>query len=182
MIDTGFKCYGKPLFVGDILSVNGGYLGFVKVVEHENGFYLVDDGSVPEEANDTVKLNHNVNGHYQKVDKDNRYAVPPIDIYCDQCEYVIVGTVDVEGYEFVWNEECYEHTVMRSDGEVNVNTKCKLCHDDPSRKPPVNPVMEYFFERYNNAGFRVVPGHWPEFQYREEIDEWIDVMGAVLGN
>lgn len=45
-------------------------------------------------------------------------------------------------------------------------------------------VMTYFFEKYNKASFRVVPGHWPNFKTKEEVDEYIDttekIMEAVL--
>ena len=35
-------------------------------------------------------------------------------------------------------------------------------------------VEEYFFERYEKCGFRVVPGHWPDFKSKEEVDKWFD--------
>lgn len=41
-------------------------------------------------------------------------------------------------------------------------------------------VMAYFFEKYENASFRVVPGHWPDFQTKEEVDEYIDATEKIM--
>ena len=41
-------------------------------------------------------------------------------------------------------------------------------------------VMTYFFERYERAGFRVVPGHWPDFKTKEEVDEYIDATEKIM--
>ena len=40
-------------------------------------------------------------------------------------------------------------------------------------------IEEYFFEKYKNVGFRLVPGHWPDFKSREEVDEWIKSTEAI---
>lgn len=40
-------------------------------------------------------------------------------------------------------------------------------------------VMEYFKAKYQQASFRVVPGHWPNFQTKEEVDEWINSMNEL---
>lgn len=32
----------------------------------------------------------------------------------------------------------------------------------------------YFIEEYQKQDFRVVPGHWPDFVTKEEVDKWID--------
>ena len=37
-------------------------------------------------------------------------------------------------------------------------------------------VQEYFFKKYEKAGFRVVPGHWPDFNSKEDVDKWIHGM------
>lgn len=34
-------------------------------------------------------------------------------------------------------------------------------------------IEEYFVLKYKDANFRVVPGHWPDFKTKEEVDEWI---------
>lgn len=36
-------------------------------------------------------------------------------------------------------------------------------------------VFEYFKEQYEKASFRVVPGHWPDFESKEEVDRWISM-------
>lgn len=33
-------------------------------------------------------------------------------------------------------------------------------------------AREYFIDKYSRANFRVVPGHWPDFSTKEEVDEW----------
>ena len=34
-------------------------------------------------------------------------------------------------------------------------------------------VWKYFLKKYEKAGFRVVPGHWPDFKSKEDVDKWI---------
>lgn len=41
-------------------------------------------------------------------------------------------------------------------------------------------IMAYFFEKYEKASFRVVPGHWPDFQTKEEVDEYIDATEKIM--
>mgnify|MGYP007130825603 CR=1 FL=1 len=41
-------------------------------------------------------------------------------------------------------------------------------------------VMAYFLERYEKSSFRVVPGHWPDFKTKEEVDEYIDVTEKIM--
>jgi hypothetical protein len=40
-------------------------------------------------------------------------------------------------------------------------------------------VMQYFFECYEKCGFKVVPGHWPNFKSKEEVDEWININNKL---
>ena len=37
-------------------------------------------------------------------------------------------------------------------------------------------VWKYFLERYRKCDFRVVPGHWPDFKSKEDVDKWIQFM------
>lgn len=37
-------------------------------------------------------------------------------------------------------------------------------------------VEKYFKEKYSKADFRVVPGHWPDFKTKEDVDYWIMIM------
>ena len=41
-------------------------------------------------------------------------------------------------------------------------------------------VMAYFLERYEKSIFRVVPGHWPDFKTKEEVDEYIDTTEKIM--
>lgn len=34
-------------------------------------------------------------------------------------------------------------------------------------------VAEYFSEKYQAQDIRVVPGHWPDFESKEQVDEWL---------
>ena len=48
-----------------------------------------------------------------------------------------------------------------------------------------NPLKErrykcHDFERYKDASFTVVPGHWPDFQTKEEVDEYIDATEKIM--
>jgi L-arabinose isomerase len=35
-------------------------------------------------------------------------------------------------------------------------------------------IETYFAEQYKKAKFTVVPGHWPDFKSKEEVDKWIE--------
>lgn len=34
-------------------------------------------------------------------------------------------------------------------------------------------VREYFYRKYEDANFRIVPGHHPNFKSKSEVDQWI---------
>lgn len=40
-------------------------------------------------------------------------------------------------------------------------------------------VEQYFLEQYTALGLKVVPGHWPDFKTREEVDLFIEDMNAM---
>lgn len=40
-------------------------------------------------------------------------------------------------------------------------------------------VKKYFFEKYEASSVRVVPGHWPDFKTKEEVDEWLKVIEDI---
>lgn len=44
-----------------------------------------------------------------------------------------------------------------------------------------NEVYEYFKEKYEKTIFRVVPGSWPDFIDKKEVDDWIK-LGESLFN
>lgn len=37
-------------------------------------------------------------------------------------------------------------------------------------------VEDYFFEQYQKQNFQVVPGHWPDFETKKDVDDWISMM------
>lgn len=41
-------------------------------------------------------------------------------------------------------------------------------------------IIEYFESKYKDAGFSVVPGDWPDFKTKEEVDLWINDMENQL--
>lgn len=41
-------------------------------------------------------------------------------------------------------------------------------------------IEKYFFEKYEKANFRVVPGHWPDFKSKAQVDIWIQFMEDVF--
>ena len=41
-------------------------------------------------------------------------------------------------------------------------------------------VEEYFFEQYSKASFEVVPGHWPDFENKRDVFNWIQGMEKIL--
>ena len=79
---TGFRCYRDELFVGDLLSVQSGYGGFVRVVERDGGFWLVDWESekgdfsrIPaEERIPDTPLDEDIAAPYRKVDPNDPYC------------------------------------------------------------------------------------------------------------
>lgn len=44
----------------------------------------------------------------------------------------------------------------------------------------INPkVADYFEEKYSQASFKVVPGHWPSMETEKDVDEWINKMENI---
>ena len=41
-------------------------------------------------------------------------------------------------------------------------------------------VWQYFLERYRKCDFCVVPGHWPDFKSKEDMDKWIQSNEKLL--
>lgn len=56
---------------------------------------------------------------------------------------------------------------------LNMNSKEQRCNDRLD-------VMAYFFEKYEKANFSVVPGHWPDFKTKEEVDEYMDANEKII--
>lgn len=185
--ETGFKVQRQALFVGDIVSVQSGYGGFMEVVEREDGFWLVDgsekvwgQGCPKEDLNREFKLTRDLPISYRKVDKNNPTDEPPMEIYCDQCDEVVTGYFDVETGDVSWTEECGYHHETKDDKGIEIESKCRQCVMDPDRRPPHDEVMEYFKEQYAKAEFKVEQGHWPAFRNKEEVDQWMEEHNKLL--
>lgn len=41
-------------------------------------------------------------------------------------------------------------------------------------------IQNYFEEKYSQASFKVVPGHWPSMESKEDVDNWINVMEKLI--
>lgn len=41
-------------------------------------------------------------------------------------------------------------------------------------------VMAYFRKRYSEAPFSVVPGHWPDFKTKQDVDDYIDATLKII--
>lgn len=37
-------------------------------------------------------------------------------------------------------------------------------------------VEQYFYEKYKKSKIKVVPGHWPNFKTKEEVDKWFKFL------
>ena len=35
-------------------------------------------------------------------------------------------------------------------------------------------IKDYFLKRYEEQEWRVVPGHWPTMETKEDVDKWIE--------
>lgn len=40
-------------------------------------------------------------------------------------------------------------------------------------------IKAYFAEKYEKSRVKVVPGHWPDFQSKAEVDEWLNNLALV---
>lgn len=40
-------------------------------------------------------------------------------------------------------------------------------------------IDEYFWEKYNKCGIKVVPGHWPVMTTKEDVDRWIGLLETM---
>lgn len=193
---TGFKCGIAPLYVGDLLSVQYGYDGFMRVVEREDGFWLEDwHKDESRDAHKDEKLNRNIGRPYQKVDPADPFAEPPIPILCEQCLETAIGYVDVEGGPVTWTDDCgvhHEETVIRREKipfsneieeypETTYTGKCKECLADPGRTSHTRELQDYFKQRYKESGLTIRTFDRPLFYSKEDIDCFIEDLKAMQG-
>lgn len=187
---TGFKCGVDPLFVGDVLSVRSGYGGFMRVVEHSDGFWLEDwqKDELPG-VNEAEKLDGDIDSPYRKVDPRDPYSEPPFPIMCDQCKETVIGYFDVYDGSVTWTKDCGEHyeEVITSKNQFTGETdkfpsylgKCNACMHDPHRVSKANLVQEYFKKRYQEAGLRVKAFDFPPLKTEEDVDCFIEDLKAI---
>ena len=199
---TGFRCYRDELFVGDLLSCHSGYEGFRRVVEREDGFWLIDweyeKGDLSQipigERHPDVQLKSDIGAPYRKVDPDDPYREPPFPIYCDQCEETVVGYFDAEeddDHAFTWTDDCASHRIeyhirqnaftQRAHKERTVCAICKACADDPQRTSQTKELHDYFRARLAECPIR--SSHYPVFRTKEDIDTYFEnlkKMSSVL--
>lgn len=43
-------------------------------------------------------------------------------------------------------------------------------------------VEDYFIEKYEAHPINVVPGHWPDMNTKEDVDEWIKALDIIHAN
>jgi len=41
-------------------------------------------------------------------------------------------------------------------------------------------VSEYFHRQYEKSKVRVVPGHWPKFKSKKQVDLWIKLINSMV--
>jgi hypothetical protein len=63
-------------------------------------------------------------------------------------------------------------------GKKHIRLPCGTL-SDWSVNAMTKEVSEYFREQYGKASFRVVPGHWPDFKSKEEVDKWLVMMQKI---
>jgi hypothetical protein len=176
---TGFKAKGNELNVGDIVSFHSGYGGFFEVTERNGEYWIVDccdkiyGRSTSEKSEEPFKLERNLDIQWTKVDKSNPFKTPPFKIECECC-YTVVGEFDMDKEEFTWFDICESHE-EQEDGQAFAY--CSTCYPERETKikpaPKLTEIEEYFYAKYEKASFRVMPGHWPDFLSKEEVDLWI---------
>lgn len=43
-----------------------------------------------------------------------------------------------------------------------------------------NEIYQYFMEKYKKSDFTVLPGHWPDFKSKEEVDKWFEIINSMF--
>lgn len=78
---------------------------------------------------------------------------------------------------------------MCDEHRVRIATDLDVCkyHNYPKyiEQARENRIMReeaklYFIEEYQKQDFRVVPGHWPDFATKEEVDKWIEFQKSLM--
>lgn len=177
---TGFRAGRELLHVGDMVSVDSGYDGFMQVVKQKDGYWLVDCSKrvTGQGISDRdFKLECNLPYRYQVVDPIAPYAEPQIKIYCSQCDETVTGEIDFETGEIIWNESCASHMMVENE----IASTCRLCAADSGRiermqqqKASLKAYLEAKRQEFGLDRVRVLD-LWPYFGSISEIDAWFAV-------
>lgn len=177
---TGFRVGREMLYVGDMVSVDGGNDGFMKVVKRADGYWLEDCSkqvsgqAIPDRD---FKLEYNLPYRYQVADPNDPYAEPQIKIYCSQCDEIVTGEMDMETGEITWNESCAVNEMVGD----HIKSTCQLCAADPIRikekQQQRKEINAYFLAKKQELGIDKynVMDLWSYFGSKEEIDTWFAV-------
>lgn len=180
---TGFRCGYEEIYVGDLLSIGGGYYGFMRVVERKDGFWLEDwkKDIYKKVYNEDRKLTHDLNFEYQIVDSDDPYAEPPISIVCDQCRDVVCGKFRIpleNEEEIVWNENCGEYFIVKHKNDFDIHCRCKECVAIPNRTSKIRILEDYYQKKFSESFVKTF-SH-PIFTSKEEIDKWFEELESAF--
>jgi len=180
-INTGFLCSREPIYTGDILSLNFGYDGLVRVVKRESGYWLVDVNKgrphiAPKYIMPDEPLEHDLQFPYSKTEPDDPYtSISPV--ICEHCLEEVIGHLCVEDNEVEWNDKMGKNWVdCRGSHAV-----CKACVEDPSRRTRTMELHEYLERKVQESGlndFHVIV-HEPVFESETQIDTWVEHMRAL---
>lgn len=58
--------------------------------------------------------------------------------------------------------------------------KCNPIKIDFGVDSMTKEIEKYFIEQYMKQYVRVLPGHWPDFKSKKEVDEWIYLINRVM--
>lgn len=190
---TGYRCHRDELFVGDILSVQSGYGGFVCIVER-GGKFLLEEYDVFRKSftgKSEGELTHDIGAPYRKVDPEDPCREPPFEILCSQCQEAIIGYFDAEDGSITWTEECGEHYEKNTMQTLEINGKefpyegkdyggrCRACVADPSRKSQTVLLQEYFARRYQEEDLHIQTVHRPVFSSESDVDTYVEGLKKI---
>lgn len=195
---TSFKVAKRDLYVGDMVALYGGNLGFFEVIERDDGYYLTDCSakvfkpSTAQEITSHIedeKVERDLSSHYSLVDKKH-----PLDstdwtyMECEGCDG-IVGHYDPYTSQFEWYDKpkddtgrfmVYDEHILINDNEVECWCKECIAKGKVRKETPEDEIMAYFYEQYENLPVKVLPGHWPNFKSKEEVDQWIALKNKLF--
>jgi len=76
----------------------------------------------------------------------------------------------------------HRHTVGKDVDVCKYHNSPKYIKTALENRREMEEAGKYFLEQYQKASFRVVPGHWPEFRSKKEVDKWIKASETISEN